>query len=59
MSAPCSGLFELMRWGGLALGDAVFFNLNTMTSNGHVKYRRRKMRGKTTRFAQPKSCHML
>jgi hypothetical protein len=45
---------ELMRWGGLALGDAVFFNLNTMSDNGHVKYRRRKMRGKTTRFAQPK-----
>jgi hypothetical protein len=45
---------ELMRWGGLALGDAVFFNLNTMADDGHVKYRRRKMRGKTTRFAQPK-----
>ncbi len=45
---------ELMRWGGLALGDAVFFNLNTMSDNGHLKYRRRKMRGKTMRFAQPK-----
>ena len=43
-----------MRWGGLALGDAVFFDLNTMSSDGHLKYRRRKMRGKTTRFAQPK-----
>ena len=45
---------ELMRWGGLALGDAVFFSLNTMSETGHVKYRRRKMRGKTTRFAQPR-----
>ena len=45
---------ELMRWGGLALGDAVFFNLNTMSDDGHLKYRRRKMRGKTMRHAQPK-----
>jgi len=45
---------ELMRWGGLALGDAVFFHLNTMSDNGHVKYHRRKMRGKTMRFAMPK-----
>jgi hypothetical protein len=45
---------ELMRWGGLALGDAVHFDLNTMSDTGHVKYRRRKTRNKTTRFAQPK-----
>ena len=45
---------ELMRWGGLALGDAVFFDLNTMADTGHVKYRRRKTRNKTTRFAQPR-----
>jgi integrase len=45
---------ELMRWGGLALGDAVFFNLNTMLDNVHVKYRRRKTRNKTVRYAQPK-----
>ena len=50
----CLAFIELMRWGGFALGDAVFFNLNTMSSNGHLKYRRRKMRGKTTRYAQPK-----
>jgi len=45
---------ELMRWSGMALGDAVFFNLNTMKDTGHVKYRRRKTRNKTTRFAQPR-----
>jgi hypothetical protein len=45
---------ELMRYGGLALGDAVFFNLNTMSDDGHLKYRRRKTWSKTVKFAQPK-----
>jgi integrase len=40
---------ELMRWGGLALGDAVHFKLDSMKDNGEVTYRRRK----TGRRAQP------
>src|SRR4029077_14761751 len=40
---------ELMRWGGIALGDAVNFRLDSMKANGEVSYRRRK----TKRLAQP------
>lgn len=40
---------ELMRWGGLALGDAVSFKLDSMKDNGEVTYYRRK----THRRAQP------
>ena len=45
---------ELMRWGGMALGDAVFFDLDTMKDSGHVSYRRRKTRHITKKFAKPK-----
>jgi integrase/recombinase XerD len=40
---------ELMRWGGLALGDAVRFKLDSMKNNGEVTY----YRNKTKRRAQP------
>jgi len=40
---------ELMRWGGLALGDAVRFNLDSMKDNGELTY----YRFKTKRRAQP------
>ena len=35
-------LMELMRWGGLALEDAVRFKLNSMKDNGEVTYHRVK-----------------
>lgn len=41
---------ELMRWGGLALGDAVHFKLSSMDDKGHVVYTRRK----TGRTARPR-----
>jgi hypothetical protein len=37
---------ELMRWGGLALADAVQFELSSMKDNGHVEYRRVKTNNK-------------
>ncbi len=40
---------ELMRWGGLALGDAVRFKLDLMKDNGEITY----YRNKTKRRAQP------
>ena len=40
---------EIMRWGGLALGDAVRFKLDSMKANGEVTY----YRNKTKRRAQP------
>jgi hypothetical protein len=40
---------ELMRWGGLALIDAVMFKLDSMKDNGEVTYRRRK----TGKIAEP------
>jgi hypothetical protein len=40
---------ELMRWGGLALGDAVRFKLDSMSGNGELTY----SRFKTKRRAQP------
>lgn len=40
---------ELMRWGGLALGDAIHFKLSSMDDKGHVIYTRRKT-GRTARF---------
>lgn len=33
---------ELQRWGGLALGDAVTFKLDSMRDTGEVRYRRLK-----------------
>ncbi len=41
---------ELMRWGGLALGDAVRFKLDSMKDNGQITY----YRNKTKRRAQPR-----
>jgi integrase/recombinase XerD len=41
---------ELMRWGGLALGDAVRFKLDSMKDNGQITY----YRTKTKRRAQPR-----
>jgi integrase len=42
-------LVELMRWGGLAVIDALKFRLSTMNNNGHVAYRRQK----TNNLAEP------
>jgi hypothetical protein len=33
---------ELQRWGGLALGDAITFKLDSMKDTGEVRYRRHK-----------------
>lgn len=44
---------ELMRWGGLALVDAVSFKLDSMKDNGEVSYRRIKTRNRTRRLAEP------
>jgi integrase len=40
---------ELMRWGGLALSDAIHFKFDSMNDKGEVTYKRRK----THRRAQP------
>jgi integrase/recombinase XerD len=41
---------ELMRWGGLALGDAVRFKFDSMKDNGQIAY----YRTKTKRRVQPR-----
>jgi integrase len=44
---------ELMRWGGLALEDAVRFELSSMQDDGEVSYKRVKTYRRTGRKATP------
>ena len=50
---------ELMRWGGLALGDAVRFKLDSMKNNGEVTYYRNKTKRRAQPTLVPHAVHLL